>query len=132
MSNFARMRYTFTKPERLKNDKEISRLFEEGKSITVFPIRLIYLFSDGDKQEHIKAAFTASKRNFKKAVDRNRIKRLLRESYRLNKPQLYRSLDTKNYIFMFIYIGKEAVKMDIINEKMLQLFDKFLSAQKQQ
>jgi len=126
------MRYTFTKPERLKNDKEISRLFEEGKSITVFPIRLIYLFSDGDEQEHIKAAFTASKRNFKKAVDRNRIKRLLRESYRLNKPQLYRSLDTKNYIFMFIYIGKEAVEMDIINQKMLQLFDKFLSAQKQQ
>lgn len=132
MSNFARMRYTFTKPERLKNDKEISRLFEEGKSITVFPIRLIYLFSDGDKQEHIKAAFTASKRNFKKAVDRNRIKRLLRESYRLNKPQLYRSLDTKNYIFMFIYIGKEAVNMDTINEKIRQLFDKFLSAEKQQ
>ena len=131
MSNFARMRYTFTKPERLKNDKEISRLFEEGKSITVFPIRLIYLFRDGDKQEHIKAAFTASKRNFKKAVDRNRIKRLLRESYRLNKPQLYRSLDTKNYIFMFIYIGKEAVNMDTINEKIRQLFDKFLSAEKQ-
>ncbi len=126
------MRYTFTKPERLKNDKEISRLFEEGKSITVFPIRLIYLFRDGDKQEHIKAAFTASKRNFKKAVDRNRIKRLLRESYRLNKPQLYRSLDTKNYIFMFIYIGKEAVNMDTINEKIRQLFDKFLSAEKQQ
>jgi len=132
LSNFARMRYTFTKPERLKNDKEISRLFEEGKSITVFPIRLIYLFRDGDKQEHIKAAFTASKRNFKKAVDRNRIKRLLRESYRLNKPQLYRSLDTKNYIFMFIYIGKEAVNMDTINEKIRQLFDKFLSAEKQQ
>jgi len=126
------MRYTFTKPERLKNDKEISRLFEEGKSITVFPIRLIYLFRDGDKQEHIKAAFTASKRNFKKAVDRNRIKRLLRESYRLNKPQLYRSLDTKNYIFMFIYIGKEAVNMDTINEKIRLLFDKFLSAEKQQ
>jgi len=132
LSNFARMRYTFTKPERLKNDKEISRLFEEGKSITVFPIRLIYLFRDGDKQEHIKAAFTASKRNFKKAVDRNRIKRLLRESYRLNKPQLYRSLDTKNYIFMFIYIGKEAVNMDTINEKIRLLFDKFLSAEKQQ
>jgi len=126
------MRYTFTKPERLKNDKEISRLFEEGKSITVFPIRLIYLFCDENEQPYIKAAFTASKRNFKKAVDRNRIKRLLRESYRLNKPQLYKRLDTKNYIFMFIYIGKEAVKKDTLNEKMRQLFHKFLSAEMQE
>lgn len=130
MSNFAWMRYTFTKPERLKNDKEISRLFEEGKSITVFPIRLIYLFCDGNDEAFIKVAVTASKRNFKKAVDRNRIKRLLRESYRLNKPRLYESLDTKNYIFMFIFIGKEAVKMETINDKMLQLFDKFLSNEK--
>ncbi|MDZ7612466.1 MAG: ribonuclease P protein component [Flavobacteriaceae bacterium] len=124
------MRYTFTKPERLKNDKEISRLFEEGKSITVFPIRLIYLCCDENDKVLIKVAFTASKRNFKKAVDRNRIKRLLRESYRLNKPLLYQSLDTKNYIFMFIYIGKEVFKMETVNDKMLQLFDKFLSNEK--
>jgi ribonuclease P protein component len=124
------MRYTFTKPERLKNDKEISRLFEEGKSITVFPIRLIYMFCDEHDEAFIKVAFTASKRNFKRAVDRNRIKRLLREAYRLNKPGLYQSLDTKNYIFMFIYIGKEVFKMETINDKMRQLFDKFLSNEK--
>jgi len=79
------MKPTFGTREKLKSKAQIELLFAEGKSISKYPIRLIYKKTTIEKEVPIKAAVSVSKRNFKKAVDRNHIKRLLRESYRKNK-----------------------------------------------
>ena len=76
------------KRERLKSRKQIDNLFAEGKSFAVFPIRVTYSFMPTDGDALVQIGVTVSKRNFKKAVDRNRIKRLFREAYRLQKAEL--------------------------------------------
>ena len=73
------MQQTFKKQEKLKKSKLIEQLFAQGKSLTIFPIKLIYLEINHNSPYKIQAGVTVSKRNFRKAVDRNRIKRLLRE-----------------------------------------------------
>ena len=120
------MRNTFKKQERLKKSKLITQLFEEGESMTVFPIKLIYLQTEHDAPYKIQAAVSASNRNFKRAVDRIRIKRLLREAYRKNKYLIYESEHTKKHLFMFIYLGKKEVNYIQIEEKMQALIKKFL------
>lgn len=100
------MKHTFGKQEKLKSRKLIGRLFEEGKSVKKFPIRLIYLQTEQASDFPMQASFSVPKRNFKKAVDRNRIKRLLREAYRHEKQGLYNSVKT-NHVFMITFIGKK-------------------------
>ncbi len=118
------MQFTYKKQEKLKSKKLIKLLFENGKKITVFPIMLLYLKIEHDSDYLIQAGVTVSKKNFKNAVDRNRIKRLLRETYRLNKPFLYEKLENK-YIFMFIYLGKEELKYQLLDTKMKELMNRF-------
>ena len=120
------MQQSFTKQERLKKSKLITQLFAEGKSINAFPIKLIYLQIDHQSPYKIQAGVSASKRNFKKAVDRNRIKRLLRDVYRKNKYLIYDSKHTKKHIFMFIYQGKTELDYSILEEKMKRVLKIFL------
>ncbi len=120
------MQNTFKKQEKLKKSKLITQLFTEGKSLTVFPIKLIYLQVEHNSPYKIQAGVSASKRNFKKAVDRNKIKRLLREVYRKNKYLIYQSENTKKHIFMFIYLGKNELDYKTLEEKMVELIHKFL------
>jgi ribonuclease P protein component len=119
------MRYTFGKSEKLKNENEISKLFLEGASVSVFPLKLVYMESNFTETNLIKMAVSASKRNFKKAVDRNRMKRMLRELYRLNKHDIYSSLDNKKYVMMLMYVGKKEEEMELLQPKMHQLIKKF-------
>ncbi|WP_317045208.1 ribonuclease P protein component [Formosa algae] len=79
------MKHTYGKTEKLKSKITIEKLFTEGKSVSAYPLRLVYLKTSFEDNVTIKAGVSVSKRNFKLAVDRNRIKRLLREAYRLNK-----------------------------------------------
>ncbi len=120
------MQQTFKKQEKLKKSKLIDLLFAEGKAVTAFPIKLIYHQIEHDSPYKIQAGVSASKRNFKKAVDRIRIKRLLREAYRKNKYLVYKSEHTKKHIFMFIYLGKKEVDYYIVEEKMQIVLRKFL------
>ncbi|WP_452600137.1 ribonuclease P protein component [Pontimicrobium sp. MEBiC01747] len=114
------MKLTYNKTEKLKSEKAIGQLFSEGESISAYPLRLVYLKNN----EQLKVGVSVSKRHFKKAVDRIRIKRLMREAYRLNKTLLLDNNIT-NYSFMILYINKELPDFETINRKMKALFIKF-------
>ena len=101
---------TYSKKEKLKSKKLIDRLFAEGQSVSAFPLRLVYLSATFEDIIIAKTGISVSKRNFKNAVDRNRIKRLLREAYRLNKSTYFNNITTQ-YAFMILYIGKDKPTM---------------------
>lgn len=100
----------FGKKEKLKSRKLVEDLFATGKGRNVFPIRVLHKFLPLEENEKsiLQVGVSVSSRNFKKAVDRNRIKRLLREAYRLQKKdflQLLKERNLKGYVF-FIYTDK--------------------------
>ena len=117
------IRYTLKKEDRLKSRKIIEHLFKDGKTVNIFPLRIFYLLSSSteeNKTNKLQAGFSASTRNFKKAVDRNRIKRLLRESYRLQKHDLGEQLkiSDKYLSVFFVYNGNELPDYKTVYEKM--------------
>jgi ribonuclease P protein component len=114
----SKQRYTFTKEEKLKSRKTIEQLFKEGKSFSNFPFKIIWKFNEASTAE-LQAGFAVSNKQFKKAVDRNRIKRLVRESYRLQKDQLQQQLKNKqkHLAVFFIYVGNELPEYSFIFEK---------------
>ena len=117
------MRLTLKKEEKLKNKRLIETLFEEGKSLSKFPLRLVYLQLEHSSNYPIQVAFSAPKRKFKKAVDRNRIKRLMREAYRKNKHLLHNGIEEK-HIIMFTYTDENELKYVEIEEKLILLLKK--------
>ncbi|MBO3096783.1 ribonuclease P protein component [Gelidibacter pelagius] len=122
------MDQSYKKIEKLKGQKLIEKLFSEGKSVVAYPLRLVYLKTNFDDPVKIKAGVSVSKRNFKKAVDRNRIKRLMREAYRLNKSKYFNNIPDQ-YAFMILYIGKTQTDFETVSKKMNTLMDAFLKQQ---
>jgi ribonuclease P protein component len=116
---------SYSKKEKLKSEKLITKLFSEGQSVLAYPLRLVYLPTNSTDKVEIKTGVSVSKRNFKSAVDRNRIKRLLREAYRLNKSDYFNNI-TASYAFMILYIGKEGTDFDSVNKKTKKLLEKFV------
>lgn len=113
-----RVRLTFQKSERLTGKKSIEELFTNGSSFYIHPVALKYQLDDGS-QSH-KVLFAVSKRSLKKAVDRNLVKRRLREAYRLNKDRL----SPKNnsfYNLAFIYADSKILSYKEIENKLYQL-----------
>lgn len=124
------MKFRYPKNEKLKSKITIDLLFSKGKSVSKFPLRLVYVESDygivdGSNQK-LKIGVSVSKKNFKNAVDRNYFKRILRETYRLNKHLLIENLE-KPYAFMFFYQTKDRLSYEQINTKTIQLFEKFIA-----
>ncbi|WP_413999778.1 ribonuclease P protein component [Flavobacterium sp. W1B] len=120
------MKFNYPKNEKLKSKTTIGLLFSEGKSVSKYPLRLVFHSGSLNENEKIKMGVSVSKRNFKKAVDRNHFKRILRETYRHNKHLLIDNLD-KPYAFMFFYQTKDRLSYEEINTKTIQLFEKFLA-----
>ncbi|MEO0060144.1 MAG: ribonuclease protein component [Bacteroidota bacterium] len=123
------MDFKYPKADKLKSKKTIDSLFSKGKSVARFPLRLVFVESDYgldlSTNQKLKIGVSVSKKNFKKAVDRNYFKRLLREAYRLNKYILVDNLE-KPMAMMLFYQTKERLTFQEINEKTVQLFEKFL------
>jgi ribonuclease P protein component len=123
------MNFTYPKTEKLKSKITIDLLFSKGKSVSKFPLRLVYVESDygipEGSEQMLKMGVSVSKKYFKHAVDRNYFKRVLRETYRLNKNILIDNLD-KKYAFMLFYQTKERLTYEEINTKTIQLFEKFI------
>jgi ribonuclease P protein component len=119
-----KQRYTLGKNERLKSRKAIDELFVSGKSFSVFPFKIVYnnyihsLHTEA-QTIHLQAAFSVSKRHFKKATERNRIKRLMREVWRLQKNELKNDLQQSNKqaVVFILYIGNEMPEYKLVLEK---------------
>ena len=138
---------TFCRAERLKSEKTIAQLFKKGKSFSAYPLRLVYLeatepLSINDQTDDISTKTTVeifpiqfslsvSKRNFKRAVDRNVLRRRIREAYRLHKSKFYKLLETndlqlqRRFAFMVIYTGKEILPYAEIEKGILKMLAKF-------
>ena len=118
------MDFNYPKNEKLKSQKTIDLLFSKGKSVTKYPLRLVYVETN-DELEKLKFGVSVSKKHFKNAVDRNYFKRVLRETYRLNKHIIHENLNT-SYAIMFFYQTKEKLAYAEIEEKTVQLFHKWV------
>lgn len=118
--------YSLGKTARLKSRKQIEALFKKGKKISYPPFRVLYRTesSKGD----IKAGFTVSSKNFPRAVDRNHIKRLCREGYRLQNKELKTKVsDNRRQVFLFfIYTDREILNYQSISQSIKQILEKLI------
>ncbi|WP_010522714.1 ribonuclease P protein component [Aquimarina agarivorans] len=110
------------KPNKLKSKKLIGSLFESGSSVKAYPLLLVYK-KEAAIDVDFKVGFSVSKRNFKHAVDRNRIKRLLREYFRKNKYII--AQESSPFLFMFIFTGKNLPNYDDVSKAMEKIARKF-------
>ncbi|MDR2222679.1 MAG: ribonuclease P protein component [Flavobacteriaceae bacterium] len=117
----------YPKKEKLKSKIVISELFTSGKTVSKYPLRMVYVPITNTDDVPLKTGVSVSKRYFKKAVDRNYFKRLLREAYRLNKQLLLDHTD-EQYAIMLFYQSKDRLSFQEVNEKMIKLFEKFITA----
>lgn len=126
--------FTLGKNERLKSRKQIEQLFKEGKSFSIFPYKVFYILCPAPGSQlptsnsRLLFGVGVGTRNFKRAPDRNRIKRLTREAYRLQKKILLEKivgLHTQ-LAFFFIYTGKEMPDQAIVNKIMALIINKLL------
>ena len=102
-------RYTFKKPERISIQREIDCLFKQGDAFVFYPLRVIYLKQKPLSGATVAVLISVPKKKVKHAVKRNRMKRLIRETYRLNKTSLIQHFQKKNsgLLIAFLYIGNE-------------------------
>ena len=119
------MQKKFPRKQKLKSAKTIESLFLEGKSHFKFPLKVFFLpkphpMVGKENIESNLAAFAVPKRSFKSAVDRNRIKRQLREVYRLNKHLPNEKLHGK-FLLLFLFLGKEKPKYTELEKAMINL-----------
>jgi ribonuclease P protein component len=102
-------RYTFKKEERVKGEKRVEAIFATGKSFISYPLRVVYLLHEQTTVADCSILVSVPKKRIKKAVHRNRIKRLIRESYRLNKKLISPiEIGDKSIDVAFIYVKDTA------------------------
>jgi len=120
------MNQTFTKDERLRSKILIKKLFDEGEKWNYFPFRIIVLKCPVPSQYPVQLLISVPRSVYRKAVDRNRIKRLIREAFRKNKYLLYESLE-ENHIQMIVcfqYTAKVILSFELIQEKIIVLLQR--------
>lgn len=117
-------KFTYPTSEKLKSKKRIAELFANGKSVKSFPLRLIYISIKEDESVNRNFGVSVSKRNFRKAVHRNRVKRLMRECYRLNQHLLETSTN-QGFALMMIYQNNQLPEFNALMKATQKLFQKF-------
>jgi ribonuclease P protein component len=120
---------SFSKKEHLCGDKRIGRLFENGTAFIAYPLRISYFTEKNNSEQPLaKVLVSVPKKRLKKAVARNRIKRLIRESYRTNKHSLWECLSQNGLIadIAFQYIANELLDFASIEKKMRKSLEKII------
>lgn len=121
--------FTFKKEERLCNERLIKLLFQKGSSFLVYPFRVVYWQSEEPaKNFPSQILISVPKRRFKRAPDRNRLKRQIRETFRLNKKTFYEQLPSNKNLLIFsvAYIANEKLEYNFLDQKMKKLLKKLL------
>lgn len=117
---------TFKKQERLNSVEAIGRLFTEGKSTFLYPFKVVYLVKPMNLKPPVKILVVVPKKICKRAVDRNHLKRLTREAYRVHKHELWNSQSNKGQQLLlgFIYIGKTILTYSEIEKKLILILQR--------
>lgn len=120
------MASSFPKKERLKSKKMIEQVFQDGKTLKQYPLKLFYLRAELTEDSKCQAAMAVPKKRIRQAVKRNRIKRLMREAYRQNKEPIFNKM-VGNYALLFLYLGKEGPEYREVESAMKTLLLRFLN-----
>ena len=115
-------KYGFSKKERLSGKKKIEELFRKGSSFYLSDFQVRYLPVSEESPHQV--LISVPKRNFKNAVDRNLIKRRIRESYRLNKEIIYHDSLSKSYYIAFIYLSKQILTFNDIQAQLIKCLER--------
>ncbi len=117
--------FTFSKSERLSSKKDITLLYTTGQSKSFYPLKIFWREHTFESEHPARVLITVPKRSFKKAVDRNLLKRRIREVYRLNKNPLYTSLTQKEkkIDILIMFVGKEKVLLPEIEKALKKGLD---------
>jgi len=119
-----RLRLSLRKQESLTDVKLIENVFKSSQSIKAFPLIFSFNLLESTTLPSIQVLFSVPKRKFKKAVDRNRIKRLIRESFRLKKPLFIAALQGQSVYGAFIYTNKELPDFQSIDKSISKIINK--------
>lgn len=122
---YGRMSFKLPKEEKLKSKTLIQKIFDEGSSVSCFPLKVLYVPNPAATGVKLKVGVAVPKKAFKSAVHRNRIKRLLRECYRLNKDKIFNNTEG-SYALLFLYLGKEIPEYKAIEKAMLAIFERLI------
>ena len=113
--------FRFPKSQRLHSKKLIDSLFDQGKSFFIHPFKVLHLVDYSGQNKTNQVLITVSSRKFKRAVDRNLIKRRIREAYRLNKHILEDHVDALPHLLIgYIYVGKDVPIFEQVETKLKQ------------
>ena len=122
------MRFTFPKSEKLKSRKRIQYVFSEGTAVKKYPVKLVFAYPEKIDGVTIQATFVVPKRLFKSAVKRNKIKRQMRETYRLHKHEITGDSD-RTAALVFIYYAHETLSYDRIERAIEHIIQQFNATQ---
>ena len=120
---------TLPKSERLRSRKTIALLFSKGNAISASPVRMLWLQAANSENSPFQFAVAVPKKNFRRAVDRNRLKRQMREAVRKNKSAVKKILAEKNKpcALMFVFTAKEKADYKEIEKQIILILQRFIS-----
>ena len=122
------MRLKFSKNERLKNKRLFQSVFDNGKVLKAYPLKIFYLPVSDAGIHQAQIGVLVGKKKFKSAVSRNRIKRIIREAYRRNKHLIFNNIEGK-YAFLFLYIGDDLPISESIEKAMVAFINKLITVE---